>query len=228
MCGLERVRERRLLKTARNAVMGATPRPVSLEHPRRSLSRIHAFAVVLRSKLPRRYEVCRPFASSFSFRLRARLELGEGNRLELWIVAGLWRFIIIFGCEKRPEEAANANTVAVPGTHAGKGIGPVSDVELGPLAPALAAKGKSVFDQKCAACHKFDERFVAPPLKGVTQRRQPEWILSMILNPVEMTQKDPAAKELLGTYLTQMTFQDVSGEDARAILEYFHQVDGSS
>jgi hypothetical protein len=50
--------------------------------------------------------------------------------------------------------------------------------------------------------------------------------MNMVLNPVEMTQKDPTAQELLATYLTQMTFQNVSEEDARAILEYFRQLDG--
>lgn len=42
----------------------------------------------------------------------------------------------------------------------------------------------------------------------------------MILNPSEMIQKDPIAKELLAKYPTPMPFQNVSEEDARAILEY--------
>jgi cytochrome c551/c552 len=67
------------------------------------------------------------------------------------------------------------------------------------LDASLAEKGKAAFEQKCSACHRFEERFVGPPLKGVTTRRAPEWIMNMILNPVEMTQKDPAAKELLAT-----------------------------
>lgn len=114
------------------------------------------------------------------------------------------------------------------GVHKSKGVGPVRNVHLGPLDKSMAEKGKAAFEQKCAACHRFEERFVGPPLKGVTGRRSPEWIMNMILNPVEMTQKDPAAKELLGTYLTQMTYQNVSEEEARAILEYFREIDGAS
>lgn len=106
-----------------------------------------------------------------------------------------------------------------------KGVGPITHVELGPVDENLAQKGKLVFEQKCIACHKFDERYVGPPLKGVTQRRKPEWIMNIILNPSEMLDKDPTAKELLATYLTPMTFQDVSHQQARAILEYFRQVD---
>lgn len=47
----------------------------------------------------------------------------------------------------------------------------------------------------------------------------------MMLNPVEMTQKDPEAKRLYQEYLLQMTFQDVTEDDARAILEYFRSKD---
>lgn len=138
--------------------------------------------------------------------------------------------MVAAGCT-RSEESANsglAPTQAFPAGHAGKGVGPVQSVQLGPLDLSLAEKGKAVFEQKCSACHRFEERFVGPPLKGVTQRRSPEWVMNMILNPVEMTQKDPQAKELLATYLTQMTFQNVSQEEARALLEYFRQLDGAS
>ena len=106
-----------------------------------------------------------------------------------------------------------------------KGVGPVTSVALESIDAARAAKGKQIFESKCSACHKIDKKYVGPALKGITQRRTPEWILNMILNPQEMTQKDPAAKELLATYFTQMTFQNVTQEEARDILEYFRQTD---
>ena len=107
----------------------------------------------------------------------------------------------------------------------GKGIGPVTKVDLGEIDQAKAAKGKQHFDTKCSACHKFEEKVVGPPLAGITERRSPEWIMNMILNPVEMTQKDPAAKDLLAEHLTQMTFQDVSDDQAKQILEYLREND---
>lgn len=106
-----------------------------------------------------------------------------------------------------------------------KGIGPVSSVQLGAIDPAMVKQGAEVFDGKCAACHKMDEKVVGPALGGVTKRRTPEWIMNMILNPEEMTQKDPAAQALLAEHLTQMTFQNVSEKEARAILEYFRKTD---
>jgi hypothetical protein len=36
-----------------------------------------------------------------------------------------------------------------------------------------------------------------------------------------MTQKDSLAKELLSIYLAQMTPMNLTGKDARAVLEYF-------
>ncbi|MCI0448409.1 MAG: cytochrome c [Chlorobi bacterium] len=108
------------------------------------------------------------------------------------------------------------------------GVGPVKDeMKLAPIDNNLVAKGKQIFDVKCVSCHKFDTRLVGPPLKDVTKRRRPEWIMNQILNPTEMTMKDPIAKQLFAQYLVQMTFQDVTHDDARAILEYFRAVDNN-
>jgi len=109
-----------------------------------------------------------------------------------------------------------------------KGVGPVQSVVIpATIDAALAAKGLQIFEDKCTACHKHGERYVGPDLNGVTERRQPEWIMNMIVNPIEMTQKDPVAKELLGEYLSQMTNQNVNEDDARALLEHFRENDAS-
>ncbi len=106
------------------------------------------------------------------------------------------------------------------------GIGPVKDeLKLEPVNDNMVARGRELFNVKCVACHKFDVKLVGPPLKDVTKRRRPEWIMNQILNPQEMTQKDPVSKELFAQYLIQMTFQDVNQLDARAILEFFRAVD---
>lgn len=130
--------------------------------------------------------------------------------------------------EAKTESTAPATQAAATGEGGSdKGVGPVTAVEIGAtLDAAMATKGKATFEAKCAACHKMEERYVGPALKGVTQRRKPEWIMNMVMNPVEMTQKDPTAQALLGEYLTQMTFQNVTQEETREMLEYFRQVDG--
>lgn len=107
-----------------------------------------------------------------------------------------------------------------------KGVGPVTELKLeSKIDTVLADKGKAVFTTKCSACHKMDERYVGPALKGLTQRRSPEWIMNMILNPAQMLEENEAAKELLGEYLVPMTFQNITKDETRAILEYFRLSD---
>lgn len=101
-----------------------------------------------------------------------------------------------------------------------KGIGPVREVVLGPVDPALAAQGQATFDMKCTSCHKLGERYVGPPLGSVLERRTPEFVMNMMLNPNEMTQKHPVIRELVGEYMLAMPFQDLTEPEARAILEY--------
>ena len=101
------------------------------------------------------------------------------------------------------------------------GVGPITkEITLGAIDPALAQKGEEIFEGKCGACHKVDDRYVGPELGTVTQRRTPEFILNMMLNPEEMVQKHPEVKALLAQYYTPMPNQNVTPEDALAVLEY--------
>ncbi|MCF7824676.1 MAG: cytochrome c [Candidatus Marinimicrobia bacterium] len=100
------------------------------------------------------------------------------------------------------------------------GIGPIQPFNLEPLDDARAAAGKEIFEVKCIACHKIDERLVGPPLSGVTERRSPGFIMNMILNPDQMVKQHPEVKAMLAQYYVPMTFQNVTEEDARSILEY--------
>lgn len=126
-----------------------------------------------------------------------------------------------------PPESAPTKETPVAATGASDiGVGPISSVVLEKdINKQLAKKGEDIFSSKCSACHKVDERYVGPALKGVTLRRKPEWIMNMILNPQEMIEKDATAKELLGEFMVPMTFQNVDQDQARAILEYFRSND---
>ena len=136
--------------------------------------------------------------------------------MRMQVVIGAAVVLLAGGATMGPAEAAPAQS---------KGVGPVKEVKLGPVDPALVEKGKRVFEQKCAACHKFEERYVGPALGGITRRRSPEWIMNMILNPQGMLEKDPTAKDLLAEYYTPMTFQNVTEADARAVLDLARSVD---
>lgn len=103
-----------------------------------------------------------------------------------------------------------------------KGIGPVTSVTLGEIDPAMAEEGKAIFEEMCSACHKVDKKFIGPSPKGLLDRRTPEWAMNMILNPEEMIQKDPIAKQLLvEANGAPMANQNLTEEQARKVLEYF-------
>ncbi len=102
-----------------------------------------------------------------------------------------------------------------------KGVGPIKSLTLGDIDNALAEKGKEIFRAKCTACHKMTKRFVGPPLAGVTKKQTPEWIMNMILNPEVMVVENAKAKELLMEYSAPMANQNLTEEEARAVLEYF-------
>lgn len=103
-----------------------------------------------------------------------------------------------------------------------KGIGPVKSLSLGPLDQTMADEGQKIYMAKCSACHKAEEKFIGPAPKGIMERRTPEWIMNMILNPEEMVKNDPIAKQLLIDFnLAPMANQHLTNDEARKILEYF-------
>lgn len=104
-----------------------------------------------------------------------------------------------------------------------KGVGPIKSVTLdAEVNQKMVAHGEDVFNKMCTACHKVGKKFIGPAPNGILKRRTPEWIMNMILNPEQMTLKDPLAKSLLIEFNgAPMANQSLSEEDARAILEYF-------
>ncbi len=114
------------------------------------------------------------------------------------------------------EEMTNADLIQ------NKGIGPIKSVTLAAeIDQVLVKKGEEVHKRMCAACHKTDKRYIGPAPAGIMERRSPEWIMNMILNPEQMVKEDPIAKALLAEYLAPMANQNLTEEQARAILEYF-------
>ena len=78
-----------------------------------------------------------------------------------------------------------------------KGIGPITSITLAPeIDQAMVTKGEETYKAMCTACHRVGKKFIGPAPDGIFERRSPEWIMNMILNPEEMTQKDPIAKQL--------------------------------
>lgn len=136
---------------------------------------------------------------------------------------------LIYGCggsqNNSPSEGSKPESSASENSNdpmKNIGVGPVKSVTLGPIDQAMVAEGQKIFQEKCSACHKPTEKFVGPAPKGILDRRSPEWIMNMILNPDKMVKEDPIAKQLLMDYnLAPMANQNLTEEQARKILEYF-------
>ena len=103
-------------------------------------------------------------------------------------------------------------------------VGPVQSVDLGPIDDALAAQGEEIFDTRCKTCHKLDEEHIGPTLRDVAERRDPVYIMNMILAPEDMIQNHPTGQKLFAEYGTMMTNQNLSRDQARSLLEYFRKV----
>lgn len=168
---------------------------------------------------------CTDFCSALHQEMQGYLRVSAANSN----VPLTWRTEAPTSSKTADEKSAAADGAATAVKMSeSKGIGPVKSLSLGNIDAAMANQGKTIFESKCLACHKLDERFVGPALRGVTLRRQPEWIMNMIMNPTEMTQKDKVANDLLAEYATQMADLKVPEADARKILEYFRLVDSAS
>lgn len=136
------------------------------------------------------------------------------------------------GQQPKTEKKSEPSTQSTSETSAqedmtNKGIGPIDNVEISDgINKEMASRGKTVYNNLCTAYHKMDKKYIGPAISGVSERRSPEWILNMILNPQEMIKKDPIAKQLLvESNMAVMANQNVPEEDARAILEYFREYD---
>lgn len=102
------------------------------------------------------------------------------------------------------------------------------DVQItNPLNAEWVAAGKSTYELKCQSCHKLtDEKLVGPGWKGVTQRRQPYWILNMVTHTDMMLEQDPEAQKLLEQCLVRMPNQNMTLDEARKVLEFMRSNDG--
>lgn len=103
------------------------------------------------------------------------------------------------------------------------GIGPIESLNFDEeINQEMATTGKGLFGQKCTACHKTNKRYIGPALAGIYERRNPAWVMNILLNPDEMLKKDPIAIKLLEEYNNVLMFnQNLSQEEARALAEYF-------
>ena len=152
------------------------------------------------------------------------------SKLLLFILSLSLLLFVIPSCggdtnsDKQP--ANKSNTSGLPDWEFENGFGPIKKkLYLMPVDKAMAGEGLKIYESKCAACHKLDERYVGPAQRNVLQRLTPEFFMNMVLNPEENLEKHPHTKEMLATYMQKMTNQNINLEDARKLLEYFRLLD---
>ena len=137
--------------------------------------------------------------------------------------------VLLAGCggsqDGKDRETSQEETSGLSEFEMKHGIGPVDEVvTIDEIDNERVEEGREIFRTKCSACHKMEQDYVGPPLGDVLEKRSPTYVMNMILNPVEMTKKHPEAKKMLQQYMNQMTFQNVSKEQARSIVEYLATV----
>lgn len=157
-------------------------------------------------------------------------------RIKLFLLPVTALVTLVFACNSGSDKtkAGTDSTQGSSGTVAEgsnpKGIGPHSHIELThPLDQKMVSDGKSIYDVKCASCHKTtEEKLVGPGWKGVTDRRTPEWIMNFVTNTEEMIEKDTAAQHMLEVCMVKMPNQNLAEADARAVLEFMRKNDGKN
>ena len=122
----------------------------------------------------------------------------------------------------KEQPKTETTSAAVPVDMDNKGVGPITSVTFdAEIDMELAKAGEAKYNAICTACHMIGQRMIGPDLTGVYERRSPEWVMNMILNPDGMLKEDPIAQALLKEYNNAiMLNQNLSEEEARALAEY--------
>lgn len=125
---------------------------------------------------------------------------------------------LIFSCGQKKEEKKEGVAIDL----SNKGVGPIKAVAFGEVINTeMASKGEEMFKAICSACHMANQRMIGPALSGVYERRSPEWVMNMIINPGVMIQEDPSAKALFKEYNdVNMLNQNLNEDEVRALAEY--------
>ncbi len=90
---------------------------------------------------------------------------------------------------------------------------------------AQSEKGKTLFQQRCAACHKLEQKLIGPALANIGQRRDKEWFAKFVINSQALIQSgDKAAVEVYEAYNKQVMppHPDFSQEDVDALWDYLN------
>ncbi|MBD8487860.1 c-type cytochrome [Echinicola sp. CAU 1574] len=97
-----------------------------------------------------------------------------------------------------------------------------ADPEVSDSDEAVKA-GESLFNANCKTCHKLDQKFTGPALRGVSDRRDIAWIQSFVKNSQKVIQSgDPTATALFAEFNNTVmpAHQFLSDDDVMNLLSY--------
>jgi nitrite reductase (NO-forming) len=129
---------------------------------------------------------------------------------------------------------ANASQGAIGLIEAGAGASAAESEHhnIGPAATPAdpeALRGKLNFESKCLACHSVaggEGKKLGPDMLGTTRRHDDRWLTRWLKSPEQMLATDATAKALLQKYNNvPMPNQNLSDQEIREFLKYFHFVD---
>ena len=143
---------------------------------------------------------------------------------------------VLAGCGQRSEPSSTPTAGDTPPATSTPAetppAGAVSKYDDGPRAgavpadAALARQGAELFRAKgCVACHAWGQQLTGPDLKGVSMRRTQVWLENQILHPEVMLKEDPITIAVAANHKLVMTNQNLTPDQAKAVIEHLKQQD---
>ncbi len=87
-------------------------------------------------------------------------------------------------------------------------------------------EGQAIFERTCFACHSIGEGpRVGPDLKDIHQKRDADWLVRWMQDPIGMGQNDPVGQQLLAEYNgVPMAPPNLTDAEIDAVLQYVRDV----
>ena len=95
----------------------------------------------------------------------------------------------------------------------------------------LGLSGEEIFKTKCMLCHTYGEgKKIGPDLKGVTKKRSPDWMKSMIKDPQAWVKTDAEAKKLFEEFknVPMVVVPPLKDAEIKGVIDYLKKKDSVS
>lgn len=90
----------------------------------------------------------------------------------------------------------------------------------------IASPGQEIFERGCFACHSIGEGDrIGPDLKDVHLRREREWLVRWLQDPMEMAKSDSIGRQLFAQFANvPMPPTELSDQEIEQVLDYVEAV----